>query len=398
MRPLRDALQPDQWEGSIRAACITGTRFFINFCLCLSRRRKTLLAIMAGTGIAVSVGAGGELPSEPHVSKPLVASLKAAQQAIGKKQYDEALVDVNQAQAIDIKKTAYDNYVIDVLLIEVYQGKNDPPALIQSLQTAAQSPYVTADQQKEWYTYIARYDYQQKDYRSAIDAARKAVEHGANDDDTTTLIAKAQYFDGRYNDAERQMWEVVNKQASPTQDILKLLWQFSLKAGDTAGAAKALDKLNALYPRAASTEREREWLREEHIAETRPRHRDGPLRYLNISDDEVRQIQAAVASVMPQQFVSIGGVVTGCPPEEGSACTDQVWVEMRQPDRTVGLLLSKVNEQWVVGPIQRWWLCDEDLDAHRRSFSSYDAYLSAKRTLAAHFPQCVVTTAAAASP
>jgi hypothetical protein len=360
--------------------------------------RWTLLALVVSTNAAFSAGLEAEQPSEPRVSKPFVTLLKAAQEAISKRQYDEALVDVKRAQAVDAQKTAYDSYVMNVLLIQIYQGNNNPPDLIQALQAAGQSSYATADQQKAWYKYVAQYDYQQRDYPGAIGAAKKAVGHGANDDDTALLIAKAQYLDGKYSDAERQTLEVVNKQERPTEDTLKLLWQFSLKANDTAGAAKALAKLNALYPRAVPADQERRWLRESHIAETRPRRRDSPLRYLNISDEEVRQVQSAVASVLPQQFVSIGGVVTGCPPEEGPACTDQVWIEVRQPDRTVGLVLSKISNQWAIGPIQRWWLCDEDLDAHRKSFASYDAYFAAKDALAAHFPQCVVTTTPASSP
>jgi hypothetical protein len=123
---------------------------------------------------------------------------------------------------------------------------------------------------------------------------------------------------------------------------------------------------------------------QKRIQATMPHRRDGPLRYLNVTDDEVREIQAAVVAYSPPEFVNIGGVDTGCPEEEGPECTDQVWVDLHRPDRpnkTLGLLLSKVNNQWGVGVVQRWWLCKEQLEGHQESFSSYAAYLDAQNAL-----------------
>jgi len=45
------------------------------------------------------------------------------------------------------------------------------------------------------------------------------------------------------------MQDIVGKQEKPDEDSLKLLWQFCDKAGDKAGAAKAVEKLVAYYPK-----------------------------------------------------------------------------------------------------------------------------------------------------
>jgi hypothetical protein len=49
----------------------------------------------------------------------------------------------------------------------------------------------------------------------------------------------------------------------------------------------------------------------------RPQRKDGPLRYLNVSDNEVRQIQGAASEVVGNVLVHIGGVTVGCPCEDG---------------------------------------------------------------------------------
>src|SRR5689334_23330213 len=52
-----------------------------------------------------------------------------------------------------------------------------------------------------------------------------------------------------------------------------------------------------------------------------PRRRDTPLRYLNITDNEVREIQRLAAGVQINEIMNISPVVTGCACEEGPDCT-----------------------------------------------------------------------------
>jgi hypothetical protein len=45
-----------------------------------------------------------------------------------------------------------------------------------------------------------------------------------------------------------------------------------------------------------------------------------------IRSEEVREIQAAAHGVVPGALVNISGVVTGCPCEDGTGWSDQVWI------------------------------------------------------------------------
>ncbi len=208
-----------------------------------------LAAAVASFGmLAVSVGAmAAEQAQQP--SKAIVKQLKAAQDALQQKHYDEALTDIGQAKSAPGEKTAYDNYVINVLQIQAYQGKNDTTDLVQALGSAAQSQYASAEQQKTWYKFIAQYYFQQKDYNKSLDAAQDAIKHGANDADTQQLVAKAQYLAGKFKDAAQTMTEIVSKMERPDEDSLKMQWQFDLKAEDKSGADKTVERLVALYPK-----------------------------------------------------------------------------------------------------------------------------------------------------
>jgi hypothetical protein len=149
------------------------------------------------------------------------------------------------------------------------------------------------------------------------------------------------------------------------------------------------------YPKAVSWKKIS--LRSGRMHETRPARRDGPLRELNLSDIEVREIQSVVVRILPGSILNISGVVTGCPCEEGPGCADQVWIVAHQAGKTLGLQLSRINGQWAVGVVQQWWLDGEKLEqwwsdsAKRqgaRSYSDYMAYDKARQALYDRFPVC----------
>lgn len=119
-----------------------------------------------------------------------------------------------------------------------------------------------------------------------------------------------------------------------------------------------------------------------------PGRRDSPLRYLNISDEEVREVQSVAAEVVPRAIVNISGVVTGCPCEDGSECTDQVWIVAYRPEISAGLLLSRISHRWVIGPVQQWWLDYRKLEARERTFLTYEAFRRAKEEAIDRFPAC----------
>ena len=101
------------------------------------------------------------------------------------------------------------------------------------------------------------------------------------------------------------------------------------------------------------------------IQEIRPHRREGPLRSRNIDDKEIREILSVAADILPGAIVNIGGVVSGCPCEDGLSCSAQVWIVAHRAAKTNGLLLSRISNQWQVGPVQQWWLDYEVLRAGR---------------------------------
>jgi hypothetical protein len=120
----------------------------------------------------------------------------------------------------------------------------------------------------------------------------------------------------------------------------------------------------------------------------RPRRRDEPLRYLNISDYEVREIQEVAGKYLPKVLLNISPVVTGCPCEEGPQCTDQVYIVAQTARDSRGLQLSRVRNAWVVGAVQQWYLKYEELHAREPKLNYLDV-MRAESELYREFPVCV---------
>jgi hypothetical protein len=124
---------------------------------------------------------------------------------------------------------------------------------------------------------------------------------------------------------------------------------------------------------------------------SRPLRRDAPLREENINAEEVGEIQTVMSSVLPGAIVNIAGVVTGCPCEDGPACSDQVWIVAHRPEWSKGVQLSKISGHWNVGPLQQWWMDYDKLEAGRPKPSNWRAwndYLAAEKQLNERFPAC----------
>jgi hypothetical protein len=118
-----------------------------------------------------------------------------------------------------------------------------------------------------------------------------------------------------------------------------------------------------------------------------PRRRDTPLRYLNINDIEVREIQRLAAGIELRELLNISPVVTGCSCEEGPDCTEQVTIVGRYKDHAVEIQLSRLRNRWSIGRVQRWWLDYAALQA-REPLMDRREYEKASRIKVLEFPMC----------
>jgi len=128
-----------------------------------------------------------------------------------------------------------------------------------------------------------------------------------------------------------------------------------------------------------------------------PVRRDSPLRELNITDEEVREIQSLTKAYLPSVYLNISPVVTGCACEDGADCKEQVYVLADAGTSAKGLQLSRIKNKWTVGALQQWWLNLDRLEA-RRAKMDYAEYERAMIVLSREFPSCAAAEKVEAAP
>lgn len=131
----------------------------------------------------------------------------------------------------------------------------------------------------------------------------------------------------------------------------------------------------------------------------------GPLRYENISAQEIDEIETAAHSIMPGALVNISGIVAGCQCEEGEQCTAQVRVVAYLPEKTSGLSLSRINNHWSVGLLQQWeFQYAAFLAKYPKPYfgrmpeakARFDEFLAEQTALFSEYPSCHAEQAPAA--
>jgi Tfp pilus assembly protein PilF len=184
----------------------------------------------------------------PTVSRAAAKPLKAAQDALKDKKFDEALTHLKEAQAIP-EKTAYDSFVINQDLLYIYVQKQDYSAAAPILESTAESQYATADQTKTWLKALFAIDYQQKDYAKTVEIGGQLTRRGITDSETLSTIADSQSKLGKYKDAAATVDQIIAHQEKPEEKLLVFQWNMYNNAKDEADASKTLEKLVSLYPK-----------------------------------------------------------------------------------------------------------------------------------------------------
>ena len=213
----------------------------------MSRVALTLALIL---GMAVAGGVARA--EEPQVSKAVAKSLKAANDALQAKNYDEVIAKTREAQAIT-PRTAYDDYIIHYLQMPAFAAKNNYTETASAIEAIIDSQYLPAAMKPQLLRTLMTIDYQNKDYDKAITYGQRALAAGDLNADTPLIIAQAYYLTNKFKEALAGMEAIVAKDEQagrkPAEKSLNLVWSCALKLKDDAAAARAVEKLILFYPK-----------------------------------------------------------------------------------------------------------------------------------------------------
>jgi tetratricopeptide (TPR) repeat protein len=217
--------------------------------------KTTVAAIAAAVALAlggVSVTSTVVAQEKQTVSKNAAKPLKAANDAINGKKYDEGLARLQEAKAVS-GLTAYDRYVIAQLEAFAYARKGNFAEAGKAMEAQLESGMVPAAEQPKLLNGLATVYYQLKNYAKAAEYGERVIKAGAADGDTYTLVAQSYYLQNKYKDVVTFLDNYVKSQErsgqKPKEQTLQLMSESYIKLNDTAGSTATLEKLVAHYPK-----------------------------------------------------------------------------------------------------------------------------------------------------
>lgn len=221
-------------------------------------KSNMLAALVVGVAL-VGVGSFARVGSavaadekKPAVSKELAKTLKAAQEAVQAKKYNDALAKLKDADA-NPKKSPYDQHVINELSAFAY-GKTGNTAEAEKLNEALINDSFTpqSEAQQRIKAVIAS-AYTLKNYDKVIDYGNRAVKGGFADDELKALIAQAYYLKGDYKNTAKFLQPIIDAEIkagkTPKDSELQLVMSACMKLEDNDCTNKTLERLVTYYPK-----------------------------------------------------------------------------------------------------------------------------------------------------
>jgi Tfp pilus assembly protein PilF len=188
----------------------------------------------------------------PTVSKGILKSVAAAQDAARKEQWAEC---ISQLKALEGQPTnaPYDNYVISDILGFCALRANDNPLAIASWAKVVDSEFADATRSASLRKGLLQLSYQAKDYAGAVVYGRRLIELGTADEAVHLLTIQSLYLQNDFKGAETlSAGYVASMEASgqtPPDMALQLYASSCIKQDDDACTLRALEKQAQYFPK-----------------------------------------------------------------------------------------------------------------------------------------------------
>lgn len=185
-------------------------------------------------------------------TKAVAAPLKAAQEAMQKKQWDTALAEIKKAAAVE-KKTPFEAYQIDEFMgyVLIQQKKFGEAAPV--FERLVNSEFIPPEQVDERTKTVAQLYFQVKNYGKAAEWAKKWLDKHPNTEDMGILLGQSQYLLNDFKGAAATMNKVIaNAEKAgrkPDENWIQIVMSSQFKLENRDGIGEALKKMVRYYPK-----------------------------------------------------------------------------------------------------------------------------------------------------
>jgi hypothetical protein len=176
----------------------------------------------------------------PEVGKPL----QAAQEALKAKRYADAAAKVREADAAP-GKTAAEQVTIERMRAAVAASAGDVATEVAVINTGK----LPANEQIRMIQSVAGQYYTQRDFANAATWTQRYFKEGGTDPQMRTILLQAYYQAGDCNNVSKMLQgDLADDSRAPPEEQLQMLQGCYMRSKDTAGSARASEKLLTYYP------------------------------------------------------------------------------------------------------------------------------------------------------
>jgi hypothetical protein len=217
--------------------------------------KKANLVLMAALAAAGLVGiTGGALAPTAAVaaegqklSAKIIKPLKAAQEAMNAKNWEQAMAMLKEAQAVE-PKTPYDSFMVDELGWYAMLQTKDYAGAAAALERAVNSGFVPPADLTQRLKALAQLNYQVQNYPKAVEFGNKYLEQSPGDRDIAVLVAQSYYLQKDYAAARAAVQKLTAASGTPSEQLLLIALRSNFELKDRAGTLEALQILVRYYP------------------------------------------------------------------------------------------------------------------------------------------------------
>ena len=206
------------------------------------------LALLALTGTVQAEEAAPRNTVRPEIGKPVQAALDLLKQ----KKPKDALARLREADAVK-DKTPYETFLIEQVRGQSAAAAGDSSIAAHAFEATAASAFVQDKEKQQFLAAAAGQYYLAKEYAKAADLSAQYFKSGGGDKSIRTLHIQALYLGNSFAQAAKELLADIqaDEQAgkTPTENLLQLLANATLKQQNTSGYANAMEKLVAHYPK-----------------------------------------------------------------------------------------------------------------------------------------------------
>jgi len=211
-----------------------------------------LVAAMAAAGMTMATAAllapaAAVAADAPKIGAKMAKPLRAAQEAVNAKNWDEALARLGEAAAIE-PQTPYEAFMIDELGWFAMLQKKDYAGAEKALSEAVASGYVPEADLPQRYKALTQLNYQLKIYPKAVEYGNKVLALSPGSADIGLIVAHSLYLQDDFAGARDMVNKLAAAAATPDEQLLLIGLRSNYELKDRAGTMRSLELLIRHHP------------------------------------------------------------------------------------------------------------------------------------------------------